>query len=191
MQAVRLRAFALLEYGDPTGFLAKLREIEPRVAKSELPLKERTLRTHELRPWRELREAALFCHFVGERIGIPVQVAGSESQDYDAVATWEDAGARKYAPIQIKEVVPAYLNPNTDLASVIDSLSKYVDSSDLTVAIHLNKQVTFVPEELVVPPLPIRALWVFGSTSSDATRWNLWGNLLDAPVITEHVYPAA
>jgi hypothetical protein len=151
----------------------------------------RTLRTRGLKPWRELREAALFCHFMGERIGTAVRIAKGEAQDYDAVATWEEGDLRKFAPIQIKEVVPSYLNPNADLLGVIASLTKYVDSSDLTVAIHLNKRVTFVPAEISIPKLPVRSLWVFGTVSPDASRWNLWGDLLGQSAISEHAYPAA
>jgi hypothetical protein len=191
MSLDRVRAFSALKYGDPKGYLAKLREMEPRIAKSGLPRKVRTLRTHELKPWRELREAALFCHFMSERIGTEVRIAKGEAQDYDAVATWEDGAVRKFAPIQIKEVVPSYLNPNADLATVIASLTKYVDSADLTVAVHLNKQATFVPASIAIPKLPVRSLWVFGAVSADASRWNLWGDLLNQSLITEHAYPNA
>lgn len=191
MSVERLRAFSTLEYGDPKGYLIKLRELERRIVKSGLPRKVRTLRTQELKPWRELREAALFCHFMGERLGTEVRIAKGEAQDYDVVAAWEDGDVRKFAPIQIKEVVPSYLNPNTDLETVISSLAKYVDSSDLTVAVHLNKQVTFVPASITIPKLPVRSLWVFGTVSRNATRWNLWGDLLNQPAITEHVYPSA
>ena len=191
MSVDRLRTFSALEYGDPRGYLIKLREMEPRVAKSGLARKVRTLRTHDLKQWRELREAALFCHFMSERIGTEVRIAKGEAQDYDAVATWQEQDVRKFAPIQIKEVVPSYLNSNANLESVIASLSKYVDSSDLTVAVHLNKQVRFIPASITIPQLPVRSLWVFGSISPDASRWNLWGDLLNQPAVTEHAYPAA
>jgi hypothetical protein len=75
MRSDRVRAYSALEYGDPKGFLLKLRELEPKIAASKLERKVRTLRTNALKPWRELREAALFSHFMSERIGAPIRIA--------------------------------------------------------------------------------------------------------------------
>jgi hypothetical protein len=191
MRGDRLRIFAALEYGDPRGFLVKLRELEPEIASSGLDIKVRALRTNQLKPWRELREGALFAHFMSERIGAPVRIARGEAQDYDFVVTWESAGVRKYAPVQIKEVVPPFLNPNAQLSAVIESLKKYTDSADLTVAIHLNTNIKFDLRDLDVPKLSIASLWVFGAIAPRAARWGLWGDLLGARMGTEHDYPAA
>lgn len=191
MGSDRLRTFRAMQYGDPRGFLLKLGELEPKIAASNLHVNVRTLRTNALKPWRESREAALFCHFLSERIGSSVLFARGEAQDYDFVATWEDDTIRKYAPIQLKEVVPAHLNPDAEIAGVIASLAKYTDSSELTVAIHLNKPSEFDPMHMKVPKLPLASLWVFGAISPDATRWGLWGDLLGTPVGTQHDYPAA
>lgn len=185
----RLRNFAALEYGDPRGILVKLRELEPKIASSDLDIKVRTLRTNQLKPLRELREGALFAYFMSERIGAHVRIAHGESQDYDFVATWESGGFRRYAPVQIKEVVPPFLNPNAQLSAVIESLKKYTDSADLTVAIHLNTNTQFDPHDLDIPKLSIAALWVFGAIAPRAARWGLWGDLLGARMGTEHDYP--
>jgi hypothetical protein len=191
MMSIRLRKFESLKYANPAGYLIKLRELEPSIAASQLPKKIRTLRTSELKPWRECREAALFCYFIGKRFGTEVLFARDEAEDYDFVATWERNGNRIFSPVQLKEVVPAYLNPRAELAKVISSLSKYIDSSDLTVAIHLNKTAQLHPSELQIPKLPLSSLWVFCAISPDATRWGLWGDLLGDPFGTEHDYPIA
>jgi len=47
--------------------------------------------------------------------------------------------------------------------ATVDALTKYVDSDELTVAIHLNRQTSFDPVQLVVPALNIAALWVFAA----------------------------
>ncbi len=191
MGADRWRLFASLRYGNPKGFLIALRELEPRVAASELSAREKSLRTNELKPWRELRDAALFCHFMGERYGTDVRIAKTESGDYDSVATWERDEERVFSPIQLKEVVPAELNPNTDVQAIINGLAKYASAPDLTAAIHLNRAGQFDPRTLVIPTLPVRSLWVFGSVNADASRWVLIGDLLGDLRVSEHDYPAA
>jgi hypothetical protein len=190
MRDARLRLFSSLEYRDPRAFLVRLRELEREIASSALDIKIRALRTNELKPWRELREAALFAHFMGERIGTRVGIARGEAQDYDFVATWESAGVRRYSPVQIKEVVPQFLNPDAQLSAVIESLKKYPDSADLTVAIHLNKKHTIDLRDLPIPKLSIAALWVFASIAPGAERWGLWGDFLGSPAGSEHDYPA-
>lgn len=90
---------------------------------------------------------------------------------------------------QMKEVVPEPLNANSSLEKVIQSLTMYVDSQDLTVAIHLNRQVHFDPKTLVVPRLRIAALWIFGSITPDQSEWGLWGNFLEEPMGTRFAYP--
>ena len=191
MGSDRVRAYSALEYGDPKGFLLKLREVESKIASSGLDRKVRTLRTNDLKSWRELREAALFSHFMSDRIGTPIRIAKGEAQDYDFVATWESGGSRIFSPVQIKEIVPEYLNPNTELEKVIESLSKYASSQDLTIAIHLNKRIQFDLSAIRVPKLSIASLWIFGAVSPDARRWGLWGVFLAEAVGTEHVYPVA
>lgn len=187
----RLRAYSALEYGDPKGFLLKLGELEPKIASSGLDRRVRTLRTNDLKPWRELREAALFAHFMSERIGTPIRIAKDEKQDYDTVVTWQSGDNRLFSPVQIKEIVPEYVNPDADLESVIASLSKYVSSPDLTVAIHLNKRYEIDLLKIEVPKLPIASLWMFAAISPSGRRWGLWGDFLTEPTGTEHDYPVA
>ena len=69
MEKVRLRQFAKLAYGDPRGFLAALRRLEWAVAVSPTPERIKTLRTQGLKPKREMRDAAIFCVGISERIG--------------------------------------------------------------------------------------------------------------------------
>ena len=179
-----------LEFKDPAPFLKALRSLEPRVANSQLPDRVKSLRANGLKEWRELREAAIFCHGMGQRIGQTVYLARGESQDYDFVASWVAGGIRQLAPVQLKEVVPSDLNAVASLASTIDSLSKYVDSEELTVVIHLNQQLRFEPQSVVVPPLRIAALWVFASLTEDESEWGLWGNFLEEPEGVRFAYPA-
>ena len=189
MNQSRLREFQRGEFHDPAPFLRELRALEPKIASSSLNARAKHLRTNNLKGWREAREAALFCYGMAQRIGQPIYLSRDESQDYDFVATWVVGDEQHFTPVQLKEVVPESLNPNSNLEIVIESLTKYVDSKDLTVAIHLNRQVHFEPKKLVIPNLRIAALWVFASISPDQSEWGLWGNFLEQPEGTRFTYP--
>ncbi len=87
-------------------------------------------------------------------------------------------GTLHFGPLQIKEVVPDYLNPQAAIQPIIDSLARYTSSPDLNVVIHLNKLLHFDPAELTIPRLPINTLWVMAAITRDQSRWALWGDLL-------------
>lgn len=190
MSGIRARAFQQIQFRDPRPFLIRLRKLEVEVAKSDLPPKVKQLRTNSLKPWRELREAALFCYGMAQRIGQIVYLGKSEAQDYDFVTSWVDGDTQHLAHVQLKEVVPKSLNPSASIQRTIDALSKYVDSEDLTVAIHVNQHGHLDLTELVIPSLKIAALWVFGAVSEDQTDWGLWGNFLEKWEGTRFKYPA-
>jgi hypothetical protein len=190
MDRAWLRAAQKIEYRDPAPFLVGLRQLEIEAARSDLSEKVKNLRTNSLKKWRELRDAALFCYGMGQRIGQTVFVGRGESQDYDFVASWLVADQQHFAPVQLKEVVPAHLNPRApSLQATINALEKYVDSDDLTVAIRLNQQTRFDLSEVTIPTLRIAALWVFASISSDRTQLGLWGNLLETAEGIRFAYP--
>ncbi|WP_156969995.1 hypothetical protein [Arenimonas malthae] len=190
MDRTWLTAAKKLEFNDPKPFLANLRRFEQSVAVSDTPDRIKNLRTNGLKSWREARDAALFCYGMSQRIGQTVYFAPAESQDYDFVASWIVGHEQHLTPVQLKEVVPKHLNPNASLEGVLASLAKYVDSSELTVAVKLNQQGRFQPGELVPPQLNISALWVFAATTPDQSEWTLWGNFLEQPESTAFRYPA-
>jgi len=189
MNPIRFRQIKQRDYRDPSDFLRGLREVEGQLAEIDDPLVPR-LRSRELREWREARVAALFCHGYGERTGQKIYFSKGEFEDADCVAHWFTDEESHFAPIQIKEVAPNDLNGEATLQEVLNSLSKYSGTKDLTVLIHLNRQVRFKPSELVVPPnARIAALWVLACLSPDQTRWALWGNYLAQPERSEFTYP--
>lgn len=177
-----------LDFWDPEPYLVKLREIEYDVAASNTPERIKSLRTNGLKEWREARDAALFCYGMSQRIGQTVYFARSESQDYDFVATWMVGSVQHLAPVQLKEVVPAHINPKTSLNQVLASLTKYVDSSELTVAVRINQRLE--PNTIVLPQANIAALWIFGAVTPDQSEWALWGNFLEQPAANTFRYPA-
>lgn len=192
MENVRLRQFAKRAYGDPRGFLAALRRLEWAVAASPTPEWIKTLRTQGLKPEREMRDAAIFCVGMSERIGFDVRFAPIEDQDFDFIATWFD-GKRNYCPVQLKEVVPPHLNAGATVQAVVDGLTRYADSADVTVAIKINRPSRFDPAELKLPAnLRIGGLWIFAGLSADQSEFGLWGDFLsktDAPLGSRFSYP--
>jgi hypothetical protein len=190
MPNARTRAFASLAYRDPRAVLVDLRRAEREVASLDVPFAVRNLRTRDLRPLRELREACAFCYGMSECTGQKFYVAHVEAQDYDAVAMWVRDDVQSFAPIQIKEVVPHEVNPAASVQPVIHGLKKYANSQDLTVAIHLNRMVKgFNSSEISVPRLNIAALWMFGAIARDQSRWAIWGNFLGEPEAAEFSCP--
>lgn len=189
MDRAWLRYAQTLTYCDPRSYLVRLRELEIEIAQSDLPERVKHLRTNELKTMRETREAAIFCHGMGQRIGQTVYFSSNESQDYDFIASWSFNGNRHFVPVQLKEVVPVNVNASATFSDVVASLGKYVDSKNLIVAVHLNQQIHFDPSSFVVPQLRIAALWVFASIAPDQSVWGLWGNLIEEQTGTSFDYP--
>lgn len=191
MSRSRIREFERREYRDPETFLRALRKVELEVSMLSGGSREKALRTNGLKEWREAREAALFCYGMSQRLGYPIYMSKGEAQDYDFVASWVAGSERHYAPVQLKEVVPAQLSSDSDLESIIASLpASYPDSEDLTVAIHLNRQGRFELGKLAIPQMRLAGLWVFGGISPDQSEWALWGNFLQQPEGSHFTYPA-
>lgn len=185
-----LRTVRKLQFKDPRNFLVNLRRLEIEVALSDTPSRIKSLRTNGLKVLREQREAALFCVGMSQRIGQTVYFACHEDQDFDFVASWVIGDSQHFARVQLKEVVSKSLNPSATVESVIQGLEKYTDSSDLTVAIHLNQPGRFEPIALRVQHLKVASVWVFAAATDDQSLWNLWGNFIeDNPYGIQFAYP--
>jgi hypothetical protein len=172
---------------DPVEVLKNLRQIEYVIAPLDLDPKAKALRTNLLKRERELRSACLFCVGMSNRLGQPIYVYPLEDADFDFVAAWQVGDERRLTVVQLKEFVPANLNPKSTLQSIIDGLAAYQSSPDLTVAIHVHRP--FDPSKLVLPPLVIQELWMFWATSEDQTQWMLCGNMLGELSCTPFEYP--
>ena len=157
----------------------------------QLRYEARSLRTHELRKFGEGRQGALFCYGMGQVIGAKVSFALVERQDFDLVARFEAEGKTNYVPVQLKEWVPSFMPSPQPLQVELDKLAKYVDSKDLVVAFHLNREASVLLSELSFPQT-IGELWFFGAAENSQSRWVLIGNLLtNEAVAHEFLYPEA
>lgn len=99
-----------------------------------------------------------------------------ENLDYDAVIRWQHADERNFTPLQLKEFVPGDVNDTATLDEIFEGLTRYRDSSDVTVAIFLNRR--FRLEQFSWPRLNFGGLYLYGATSPDQSEWFLLGDLL-------------
>lgn len=186
---IRTNEWVQLNYHQPKNILIKLRELEILVAQSNLDEKVKTLQKRELKKFLEWRAAAIFCYGLSESVlKKNIYYAPVESEDFDCVALWQDADYQVYTPLQIKEVVPDKVNPESTLNGEIAKLQKYSDSKDLVVAMQLNKKGRLEFSTINTPKLQIAELWIFGALTED-NKWFLYGNLLTKPNYFEFAYP--
>lgn len=189
MDRASLNEAQKLLYRDPEVVLRELREIELIAAGLDISPQVRHLRTNDLKGVREYRQAALFSLGMSHNLGVPVRFYPVEASDYDFIATWAEQDVRHFAPVQLKELVPESLNSTATIQAIVNGLVKY-SSSSLTVGIFLNRQGTFIPQDLKIPPLCIGALWFVFATSPDQSEWVLYGDVLGQAHATSFTYPA-
>ena len=186
------RSWPKLNYLDPERILVGLRDVALTYPLHKLRYEAATLRTHQLRPYGEGRQAALFCYGMSHVVGARVQYAQSEQEDFDVIARYQANNEVRYVPIQLKEWVPEDLNPSATLEMELAKLAKYGSSERLVVAFHLNRNTTIRFSELRLPSTKLGALWFYGAKEPSQQHWWLIGNLLkDGPVGHEFTYPDA
>lgn len=174
---MRERRWSKLPFYDPKGLLIELDKLSDKVSAANLPYNLASLRTNELKPYREGRQCALFCYGVGQRFGLDVRFAFAEEQDIDFVARFERDECVHFVPLQMKELVPERVRDSASLQNELNKLAKYGDSSDLVVAFHLNRGVTVVPEQLDFANFKVAQLWFVGYTGH-GQEWRLLGDML-------------
>lgn len=185
------REWLTYRYLDPKKILVGLRNIEKSYPLDELKYEAASLRTRELRPFGEGRQAALFCYGMSAALGVPVVFSQVERQDYDIVARFVANEETHFVPVQLKEWVPSFMPNAVSLQDEINKLAKYADSSDLVVAFHLNRTTRVEIEKLALPKT-IGELWFYGAKDRTQARWQLIGNILSPhSQAYEFEYPTA
>lgn len=123
-------------------------------------------------------------------MGRKVFLSKGQFEDADFVGMWFDGDVQHFAPVQIKELVPEERNSQATLDTLIKGLSMYSGRKDLSVLLHLNRQIHFTPDSLTLPAeLPIAALWVLACTDPTHSEWAIWGNFLEHAEGTTFAYP--
>jgi len=190
MDAILKRQWRSLDYRDPRPTLKRLR-----VKRRGFPAQGRGDPLHHLRSGRdrlarERHQAALLAHGIAQAVlKRKVRFALSEDADYDCVFRWHEGPSPTFMPVQLKEVVPDTLNPDASLDEIVQKLTRYAASSSLVVGIHLNRLGIDQLDQLDVPDLNLRELWVFGATGRAPNEWAIYGNVLDRPKLYVFEYP--
>ncbi len=190
---VRLKEWMRLDYFNPEPILVALRAYGQSEELLSQPYKVASLRTQELKPYLERRQCTLFAYFMSHVVGSQVDVAYCEADDYDSVMRYRMGDEIRYVPVQMKELVPEFLNPQQSLQQLLDGLKcRYPDSADLTVAVHVNRDMKIRCTDLNLDGFRLKSLWLFGGNSEDQIEWRVIGDLL-SPFSASKVlrYPGA
>jgi hypothetical protein len=192
MSSIRFRQLRKLQYGSPEGFLREwFRAYFDQFARVTHEEFIKLLRTSDLKPAREMLQAAIFLVGINKRYDIEVRFAVCEDEDYDFAATFLIDDTRHYSLVQLKELVPRSLNPSLSIDAIVASLMKYNGSKELVVAIYMNRDGRFDPTEVAVPvELSIGQLWMYSDIGNG--EWALWGDFMDrttTPIGTQFRLP--
>jgi hypothetical protein len=186
---IQMREWDHLKYYDPVTVLSDLRKLEHLAAESSLPHSVKTLRRNNLKKYREGRDAALFCLGMSKVQGTTVFFARYEAQDYDFVTLWRNGDEDIFTPVQLKEIVPESLNPNSNVNATIAKLSKYASFNRTVVALCINRNVHLEFNTIIVPAMDLGGIWLYGASVQDQQKWFIYGDLLSEPHLYEYEYP--
>jgi len=184
----QLNHWGTLTYHDPARILRDLRALEHEVA-SIKDDKVRRLRTPTLKKYREGRDGALFTYGMGVAQERPMGYATEESGDYDFVVAWIQEGQQHFCPVQLKELVPADLNPRATLEDLLANLPTYSPGTDTVLAVKLNRRGKMDLKTIRMPAIPFRQLWFFWAAAADGNRWSIYGDALKEPGESRFDYP--
>ena len=189
---ITVRKWRALPWRDPRADLVNLGRAHAELLRRGMPVTHDDLRRHELKPYLEGKQAALFAHFVGEAIlQAPIAYAMIEEEDYDCVFWWKLERRSHYARVQLKEVVPPHINPNATIESELAKLGKYPTSVQTIVAVHVNQEGPLVFSSIAKPATSVAEIWLYSALAPDQSLWFLYGNLLDRPRGFEITWPIA
>ena len=184
-----LNDWSKLSYRDPEKDLIRLRQLELSLPESGISKDLREFRVHELKQTLEWRQAALFSYGMSLVQGSKIYYSMTEKSDYDLVTMRQLNDCVNYCPVQLKELVPKFRNPNQDMRSLLDGLKKYTDSSDLVVAVHMNREFFFNPKNYAFSGYNFAGIWVFGGASDNQIDFNIFGDLQTGDMGMNFRYP--
>jgi hypothetical protein len=189
---IQLRIWERLYYLDPASMFDGFMRLFAKWAKKGYAPSEfdRLLRRDKSR-W-ERWQATLFCY--GQQVAVhgqPFFFTQYEAADYDIVCRLGEAGDYKYVPVQLKEVVAAFLDADMSAQDILDKLGMYRTSGGTTFAIYLNRfQAVGLDGALSGEPR-IGDLWVYGMLADEATpSFGLLGPDIEQPELYRYEIPA-
>jgi hypothetical protein len=151
--------------------------------------KVRRLRTGGLKEYRERIDAAVFTYGMGRALQLPLHYTTEEASDYDFVVSWIADATQHFCPVQLKEWVPADLNPNQSLADLLAKLAQTPIRTETVLAIKLSRAGQLDFTTLQVPALGWKEAWFFWASAPNRARFTIRGDLLRDPSQFSFSYP--
>jgi hypothetical protein len=168
------REWQTYPYYNPNHTLKWWNTLERSVSQYNAPPKVKTLRTQGLKKKREEWDAAIFCYLFNQATGLNAGYSTIEDSDFDSILRWEQDDGVYYAPVQLKELVPAETNPHASIEALLKKCKeKYVTSESLILAIKINRQTQYSPEAFKNHGINVWSIWVFGSICPNRSKWLL------------------
>lgn len=180
------RKWRALDWRDPRTDLVNLGLLQGRLVQQGINPTTDDLRTREFKKYLELKQAALFAYFISHSvIKVPIAYAMCEAEDYDCVVWWKvdgtASGKSRYAPVQLKEIVPPEINPSASIESELTKLKKYATSDHTIVAVHINQTGYVEYSSIQKPQTSVAEVWLYASMTANQSDWFLYGDLLHSP----------
>jgi hypothetical protein len=177
----RLNMWAELAYYDPAKVIRAAHQDGFKHKFGSRPVSPPAFKAREFKLVAEALDAAVFaCGLAARRPSVEVHLTEFEAQDHDFVLRFGVAGQPYYCPLQLKQLVSEDTNAAATAESLLDGLKKYVDASDLVVAIKVDRPGVD-PRSLQIPALTVGELWFFGPLHQSLDRWYIYGDCLSAP----------
>jgi hypothetical protein len=172
---ITLRRWRQLTWRDPYTDLVALGKLYSSLKAKGYDATVDDLRSREVRPFLEQRQAALFAYFISSAvIRAPIAYAMVEAEDYDCVLWSKKGGVARgqscYTPVQLKEVVPREKNPKASIESELAKLKKYGTSKATVVAVHVNQTGLVNYSAIKRPNTSVREIWLYASITPDQAR---------------------
>jgi len=183
LKPIKLKEWESLHFIDPKIFLSKIRNFEHSLAPHREKMKEKvlTLRTHLLSDHNERRQGALFTSGVGKLMEYEfISFAHYEKEDYDIVCRDPKEDLLCYTPVQLKEVTPKSLNPNSTVEKILEScMKKYANLDELIIGVFVNRASDEENRSFKIPKgFKAKGLFLYGCCSPDHTEWFMIGDLM-------------
>jgi hypothetical protein len=155
--------FATLNYIEPRRgiWMSLLRSVVHGRAGSQ----NTTARRPESRAELEYRQAALFAlarSAIANDATLTFAIVPEENDSADAVLR-VGTGPHRYERVQLKEIVPETVNARQTLSDLLASIGRrYCTGEELTIAIHMNRDLVTTLGTITAPALVGVTFWLFG-----------------------------
>jgi hypothetical protein len=179
----RLRQALKLEYFDPEDILAQPAGFEM-ATEYWITYSKRAWSAHERAQLKEeITHAAVFCEGIAPIWGRKVKFSPYAYGSHDCILMAKESAFEAFNRIRTLQL-KALTGKGGTLQSIVDSLEKYHDPTELYVAITIDRPGEYdfstvnISDDLRAR---LREVWLFGRFAHDRERWVFRGDVLATP----------